>query len=229
MTSLWSRSLNGLHSIVYRNGDSYSGEFRNSKAHGRGTFNYNLTDTEFADSCQNSQFRSRLIRAQSNYTGQFSNSSISGYGRLIFPNGDVYSGDFVNNIISGRGSFRSASTNSEYIGDWSNGQFNGFGLLYYANGDVYEGNWICGKQSGRGEMTYHNGDIFRGTLIDGQQTGVDCEFYSAIDDETYVGEMNNGLRHGIGQVTRNVSSALWQRSSYKGVWKQGQLVRKFDD
>jgi hypothetical protein len=31
-----------------------------------------------------------------------------GKGKLTFPNGDVYSGDFVDNKFCGRGTFRSA-------------------------------------------------------------------------------------------------------------------------
>ena len=48
-------------------------------------------------------------------------------------NGDCYSGDFVNGIREGKGTWRSGTVNKSYDGEWSNGQYSGLGILLEEN------------------------------------------------------------------------------------------------
>lgn len=68
----------------------------------------------------------------------------SGKGRMVFDDGSVYTGFFLNG--------------------WPDGE----GVCHYINGEVYKGDWIKGRPDGRGEYRYTNGIILNGEWKDGQ-------------------------------------------------------------
>ena len=71
---------------------------------------------------------------------------------MVFINGDIYDGDWNNNIINGRGVMIYIN-GDKYDGEWKNGKREGKGVLTYAIGDVYEGDWKQDKFNGLGAFT----------------------------------------------------------------------------
>jgi len=63
-----------------------------------------------------------------------------GRGRLIYPNGDIYEGDWAENNAEGMGVY-STNEGTEYVGELSAGKFNGFGELSLTGGQIYKGNF----------------------------------------------------------------------------------------
>jgi hypothetical protein len=53
-----------------------------------------------------------------------------GHGKLIYPDGVFYEGNFKNDNLSGKGALYYGSNRPAYIGDWENNKFNGFGTLF---------------------------------------------------------------------------------------------------
>jgi hypothetical protein len=54
----------------------------------------------------------------------------NGHGKLIYPDGVFYEGNFKNDALSGHGSLYYGMNRPAYVGSWENNKFNGFGTLY---------------------------------------------------------------------------------------------------
>ena len=68
----------------------------------------------------------------------------SGKGRMVFEDGSVYTGFFLNGLPDGEGECR------------------------YVNGEVYKGRWRNGRPSGRGCYSYTNGVVLNGEWSEGK-------------------------------------------------------------
>ena len=68
----------------------------------------------------------------------------SGKGRMVFDDGSVYTGFFLNGLPDGEGECR------------------------YVNGEVYKGRWSNGRPSGKGQYSYSNGVVLNGEWRDGK-------------------------------------------------------------
>ena len=85
---------------IYKNGNSYFGQFLNNKPHGFGT----------------------LIDANGDkYIGQWENGKKSWFGKLIFSDGQIYIGEFLNNKKNGQGISISPGKEKQF-GEWENGK-----------------------------------------------------------------------------------------------------------
>ena len=84
--------------------------------------------------------------------GQLLDNRMHGRGTLCWPDGRVYSGDFVQNTMEGRGSLRwpGVLTEHVYTGSFKAGRFEGLGTLRYASGSVYHGHFSSGLYDGEG-------------------------------------------------------------------------------
>lgn len=72
----------------------------------------------------------------------------NGEGTQYYGNGEVYTGEFSNNVRQGQG------------------------RLVYSNGDVYEGSWEGDHRNGSGCCTYASGAIFYGTFLKDKREGM---------------------------------------------------------
>jgi len=92
----------------------------------------------------------------------------AGKGRMVFPHGDTYDGEWLGGQYHGFGRY-SSQTADEYEGEWSHDKMCGNGrYLYRDSGDVYEGGWADGFREGFGKLTKANGDVFVGQYEAGE-------------------------------------------------------------
>ena len=118
-------------------GNTYIGDFSNSKRHGKG-----VLDTH-----------------KVHYEGEFKNDKLSGKGRITFKNeGHYYEGDFDNNEINGYGTFKWKNGDS-YTGQMMNGKMHGKGRYCYSNGEVFEGIYANGMKQAKGKTYSINTNI----------------------------------------------------------------------
>lgn len=92
---------NGKGRFIYKNGDKYIGEFKNSVPHGRGAY-YNKNG--------------------STYKGPFVNGKRQGYGTFTWKNGEKYIGEYQNNMKHGEGLYIYPN-GTQKKGIWRDGTF----------------------------------------------------------------------------------------------------------
>ena len=74
--------MDGKGSAVYKNGDEYSGTFKNSKINGPGMYRYSNGNS---------------------LVGNFTNGILVKQGKIIYPDGQVYVGELKNELENGKG------------------------------------------------------------------------------------------------------------------------------
>ena len=99
-------------------------------------------------------------------------------------NGDEYTGEWLDNLKHGKGTYTWKTNKAMYDGDWAKGKRNGFGTYslpkgtsyrkvyaggwkndkrhgygtnFYTDEEYYEGEWYADKRSGWGRMYYEDG------------------------------------------------------------------------
>jgi hypothetical protein len=161
-----------------------------------------------------------------------------GPGKHYFKDGDVYEGDWINNLPNGKGKFYWPN-GTVYEGDWVNGDRTGKGKLILYNGEVYEGDFVNGKSTGKGKITWTTGDVYEGDFLNnlpngkGERTNSNGEVYEGDwvngdgtgkgkktwpNGTVYEGNFLNNLPNGKGKKT------LTNGGRAEGDWVNGQFV-----
>ena len=71
----------------------------------------------------------------------FKDGTAHGKGRRISTSGQVYIGDFVNDMFNGQG-ILTWPEGHRYEGQWKDNIRHGEGIFYHANGDKYQGSYV---------------------------------------------------------------------------------------
>ena len=100
------------------------------------------------------------------YEGSFVNSEICGYGRLTWPNGDIYLGEVDGGLRHGHGIFLTHDRTARYEGDWLRGQRHGQGVVTYGRlltlaepekasiSAIYTGEFVANCKHGQGRLEF---------------------------------------------------------------------------
>eukprot|EP00744_Colponema_vietnamica_P005085 GILI01007486.1.p1 GENE.GILI01007486.1~~GILI01007486.1.p1 ORF type:complete len:681 (+),score=182.20 GILI01007486.1:37-2043(+) len=113
-----------------------------------------------------------------------------GEGRTLYPNGDMYCGQYRNNQRDGLGTYYFASTGMLYTGNWTNNIRDGVGRMVYPDGGRYFGSWARDTQNGDGHYTYPDGSSYVGSWENGVKNGFGT--YSFTDGSQYIGAYVDG-------------------------------------
>jgi len=168
------------------------------------------------------------------YDGGIKKQQFHGAGRISWPNGDYYKGEFKAGLFHGHGLFETASM--RYRGDFFEGAATGKGKISYSDGafysgDVeaatphgygtleaggsrYKGSFEHGVYHGHGELMLANNDHYIGLFSKGNYQG--RGIYTTADKERYSGYFEQGEFTGEG-------SFLSADVRYEGHFKQWQF------
>jgi hypothetical protein len=97
----------GYGSAIFSKGDSYSGEWRNGKADGKGILKY-------ADG--------------NRYSGDWKDGKANGYGTMNYADGSKYVGDWKFSLAHGRGTLFDPDGTVIFSGIWDMGKMLGEGV-----------------------------------------------------------------------------------------------------
>jgi len=96
------------------------------------------------------------------YEGQWKKDKPNGEGTFTYANGIVYQGQWVDNVAKGHGVI-TMPNGCVIEGEWTE-MGNGTGTAVWADGTQYVGTFKDGAPHGEGVMTYPNGDRYEGTI-----------------------------------------------------------------
>lgn len=81
----------------------------------------------------------------------------TGWARYLYPNGDLYLGQFHQGLRHGKGAYIS-SAGVKYAGQWSSDQRHGEGVyIHERSGFMYSGQWVSDKRYGVGQLLSRSG------------------------------------------------------------------------
>ncbi len=89
----------------------------------------------------------------SQYTGDWENGIIHGYGMMYYADGGIYYGQWANNLRHGEGDM-TYSNRTKYSGEWKYDKPNGYGSRELDDGTIYDGDWLDGVEHGEGILTH---------------------------------------------------------------------------
>lgn len=121
----------------------------------------------------------KIFPVDQKYIGDLSADGLRhGQGRCIYPNGDEYEGEWVNDQRTGNGIYTKIFPgNEKYVGDLSDeGLRHGQGRCTYPNGDIYEGAWVNDQRHGKGKITDINGEGWEGPWHYNKKHGLGAHF-----------------------------------------------------
>ena len=98
-----------------------------------------------------------------------------GKGVCYYNNGDVYEGEWKNDLREGKGKMYYSNGNV-YEGEWKNDRREGNGILYFCNGGVYTGEFKNNIISGYGKLSCYYA-TFVGTL---ELSGLDNPHFNVV-------------------------------------------------
>ena len=134
------------------------------------------------------------------YEGEMKNSVPDGFGKISFSNGECYEGNFVLGEMSGEGTFIFADK-TIYKGGIKNGIFNGKGFIRWNNGIQYNGHFLDSLLSGYGKISNGQGEEYEGNFDKNEFNGKGV--YSFNNGDKYEGNFEYGLKKGKGIYRRN--------------------------
>ena len=224
----------GLGTMIYSNGDTYVGYFKDGKRSGKGT--YTIANGDSYEGTWLNDVQHGLVKYQvpsgAFYLGEFKNGDLVGYGIQVSADGRMTGGTIVNgqfkpkdgglgfaggtpltNISLADQPFEveAAANNSNCLtGDC----FNGWGKFKFNTGEVYEGEFKQGAIHGFGTLDAGNGVRYVGEWQFGKMEGVGK---LEMPDATFIGFWKGAKKEGYGLEYRNSGSytaGIWDNNTY---------------
>jgi hypothetical protein len=164
------------------------------------------------------------------YEGEMKNSVPDGVGKISFSNGESYEGNFILGEMSGEGTFIFADK-TIYKGGIKNGVFNGKGIMIWNNGIKYDGHFLDSLLCGNGKISNGQGEEYVGNFDKNEFNGKGV--YTFNNGDQYEGNFEYGLKKGKGIYKRNnetVFEGHWSEDLPNGegfIYYQGKKLKGF--
>jgi hypothetical protein len=170
------------------------------------------------------------------FEGEVENFTMFGYGKMVFPNGAIYKGEWSYNKRNGQGQFFFTDF-ATYEGNWKRNKRDGQGKFIFPDGASYHGEFDKNAFHGKGvladaqgvvlaEGEWENNKLKSGVIL----TKNDCYSYDMFERQegnyfadglkfgVYEGQIENFYPHGKGKLTLPDDSVL-EGEFYEGFIK----------
>jgi hypothetical protein len=253
--------LNGVGTVFFPNHGTLIENFKNGQLEGdvkfanpdglilwKGEIKENVFYEEICDSPIEDPFKdlngemdhshSQQLAPEGNFNGtreQIPNGYPNGIGKVIYSNGVICEGQFLNGFLHGPGMitvFKNApqqgisdselndSRNIISIAEglFENGKLNGRGkVTLFLEKQVWKGLFINDKLNGKGKITFSNGEIWKGIFLNGDLNGPGKIIFP--DRTTHEGEFVNDELTGQGRIINPDGSVE------NGTFENGVFIR----
>lgn len=244
--------FNGNGTCYYTDGSKYTGEWEKNKPHGKGKKTL-IDGREYNGWWKKGHFikEDEFLGKQADNTENkcLSGNCANGQGTMIFANGAIYNGQFINGEINGSGVCYYPD-GSQYRGQWKRRLPDGYGTKSFPDGRKISGNWRKGRplsvnsdtspsspadfsdntapfQIGCLSGNCINGKgVFAypdGSLYDGnflQHKPNNQGTFFYPNGDKYVGGFKNGYQHGYGTIFYD------NGGKKQGVWRDGEFINR---
>lgn len=187
----------------YADGVVYTEQYGDTSTYS-GTFRQNLREG----------FGRLAYRDGNIYSGQFIADMRHGQGQLVYANGDCFEGEMVEDNLEGQGMFR-WKDGREYRGLFRQGTIHGQGSIQHVESsfplDLFVSTCRCGPESAASRLNELAGSVK--LLTD-----------AARSRGRYVGEFQDGKRHGRGRVEFQAAGASGRRLDLEPYLLEGEWV-----
>jgi hypothetical protein len=210
-------TFSGDGTFRFRTGETYTGQWEDSKMQGAGTLEYPESGTYSGDyvGAQRSGSGSFTWDNGDCYTGAWSNDEMDGDGVYTFADGSSLSGIFAaNQFVSGQYTYQ--NEDAQYVIDYDEGGTVTAIAITFHDGTVLSGTYSDNIPSG--SVTYPNGDTYEGTLTAPTRDGT----YVWKSGDSYVGTWDGNSITGEGIYTFYNGSTL-DGSFSEGVFVSGSV------
>ncbi|CAK59186.1 unnamed protein product (macronuclear) [Paramecium tetraurelia] len=185
--------IEGQGTYYWPEGSTYTGTVVNGLRHGQGKF---VTADKsaiyegqwetglrhgFGKITFKSGYNCHIINQVPHLKGKFYQGNKSGKGKMSYPSGNYYDGDFLMDKKEGYGVMFWLNSNEKYYGEWKDNVQNGWGVHLWIEPkgegskylrNRYEGEWENGERSGVGVFYYANGAKYMGSWRNNLKYGV---------------------------------------------------------
>ena len=227
----WANNMReGRGDEVDEGGRRYSGFFHNDLKHGNGTIkwpNDRCYEGMWTKGEKHGWGKERIPadmygKAWTEYEGEFRMGREKiGLGKFVSANGDVYDGQWENQMRHGHGHFKAAD-GYEYEGQWNFDKKSGIGKEKTTARDIYQGEFYNDTRHGMGTEINVKGDQYIGEFFRGTRSGEGKSFDNSTSSR-YEGEFVNDLQHGFGKsVSSKVVDGQSTWITYEGEWKDAE-------
>ena len=156
------------------------------------------------------------------YTGDWVKNRMEGHGLYSYYQGegmipDIYEGSLCSDLQHGEGTY-TRGDGSFYRGGWHMGKRQGFGHFRWPDGSEYRGYFHDDERHGFGRLQAANGDLYEGMWECGRRVGQGKMTWN--DGCKYNGEWKNNLRHGKGVGF----DPFGRGAEYDGEWENGMKM-----
>ena len=139
--------IKGNIPYLFDNGDSYVGEWKNGKMHGKGHYKWKQGGSLIGSFLNGTAYNCEGVfySKAGKYTGSFIKGKKSGRGTFEFSDGNIFKGEFYEGeMLSGTYYWTNGSS---WSGEFRNNEpFTGEGTWHYKDGQVKSGKWKNGRK-----------------------------------------------------------------------------------
>ncbi|XP_078613135.1 ankyrin repeat and MYND domain-containing protein 1-like [Branchiostoma floridae x Branchiostoma japonicum] len=155
-------------------------------------------------------------KSGASFRGNLDGTKRVGKGVFVWPNGDRYVGEFMDNARSGHG-LQEWADGSQYQGTFDRDLRHGTGEHTWADGQGYKGDFFRDRRHGNGTYTWPDGTSFTGTFYLDKKEGYG-EFCFP-NGNKFQGLYKNDERYGPGVLTYP------NGRQDVGLWNKERLIR----
>lgn len=122
------------------------------------------------------------------------NTILAKTNSVELPNGSLYSGDIKHGVIREGYGVNDWPNGDRYTGEWLNDSPHGKGVMRRQNKDEYQGVFAYGQYSGLGDLKTQSGERYLGAFRFNRLDGLGI--FISVNGGYYLGEFSQQKRHG---------------------------------
>jgi len=191
----------GFGKIIWEDSSKLKGYFTDSKVNGIVYFyNCNVETSTFFGEYKDNIPEGYGVYSRKGFSLEGMNwnkNALNDIGVAIWEEGEMYEGEFKNNVKEGIGLYRWAD-GTTYMGQFQKGKITGLGKMQFANGNIYEGQFNEGYISGWGKFVWDDGKYYIGNYINNKKNGFGLFVWNLDPLNAVIGFWSQGKQNGVG-------------------------------